>query len=133
MNLLLDTQIALWVIRDDPRLGRSAKTRIGARGVQVHVSVVSIWEIAIKHALGARRRDPILVSGHRARDEFEKAGMAILPVTAEHAAAVDDLPTVPGHHDPFDRMLVAQALTEPMRLLTRDARLEAYGALVTPA
>jgi PIN domain nuclease of toxin-antitoxin system len=131
MRQLLDTQIALWVVTDDPRLGQRARELIIEPDARNHVSVVSIWEIAIKHALGQRRRDPMILSGAEAWRAFLDAQFIILSVTAEHAAAVDDLPPI--HADPFDRMLVAQALTEPMRLLTRDARLEQYGALVTAA
>lgn len=73
-----------------------------------------------------------MTSTHRGTEAlFAEAGHAILPVTATHAAAVDDLP--PHQAYPFDRMLVAQAPSEPMRLLTRDARLAAYGALVAVA
>ncbi len=96
--------------------------------VEPVVSVVSLWEIAIKFALGPKRRDPMPRSSSQAHELFVGAGYTILPITAEHAAAVDDLPRL--HGDPFDRMLVAQALCEPMRLLTRDARLKDYGALV---
>ncbi len=92
------------------------------------VSVVTIWEIVVNFALGRRGTDPMPNSGGQAQDRFDQAGLAILPITARHAAAVDDPPRL--HGDPFDRMLVAQALGEPMRLQTRDARLEDYGALM---
>ncbi len=128
MRLLLDTQIAVWAVLNHPRLGDGAKAWILRPDVQPVVSVATIWEIAIKFALGGRRPDPMPISGGQAREKFEQAGYDILPVTARHAAAVDDLPLL--HGDPFDRMLVAQALTEPMRLLTRDARPKDYGALV---
>ena len=128
LRLLLDTQIAVWAVLDEPRLGERARTWILRPDVRPVVSVATIWEIAIKFALGGRRVDPMPVSGGQARERFEQAGYQVLPVTARHAAAVDDLP--PLHGDPFDRMLVAQALSEPMRLLTRDPRLKDYGALV---
>ena len=131
MNVLVDTQLALWTIVGDRRLGEAATSLMTARGVRKYVSAVTVWEISIKHALGPRRRDPILLSGARARELFKEAGFLFLPVSAEHAAAADDLPPI--HGDPFDRMLVAQALTEPMRLLTRDMRLREYGVLVQPA
>lgn len=127
MSLLLDTHIALWAISDDPKLKPAARERI-ADAAAVFVSAVAIWEIVIKHALRRGRHDDIVVSGSDALDMFERAGFAILPITAAHAAALDHLP--PLHGDPFDRMLVAQALTEPMHLLTRDARLTGYGALI---
>jgi len=91
------------------------------------VSTASIWEIAIKHALG---RGDMPVSGTRAAELCALAGYRELPVTWRHAAGVDGLP--PLHADPFDRILVAQASTEPMRLLSRDAAVAGYGAMVLP-
>lgn len=129
MRLLLDTQIAVWVAMDSPRLGDRARALIEEHARIPTISAVTIWEIAIKFALGPNRRDPMPFSGTEARTKFEGAGYAILPVTAAHAAAIDDLP--PLHGDPFDRMLVAQARVEGMTLLTRDGRLAEYGAPVT--
>lgn len=128
MKLLIDTHIALWSVLGNDRLSREAD-RLMHDASAVYVSVVTIWEIAIKHALRRKRHDAIVVSGGQATRLFDQAGFAILPITAAHAAAIDDLP--PLHGDPFDRMLMAQALSEPMRLLTHDARLKAYSELVT--
>lgn len=89
---------------------------------RAHVSPVSIWEIAIKHRLAKPSAPPF--SGRDATAHFRRAGYATLPLTEAHAAAVDDLPLL--HGDPFDRLLVAQALTEPMRLVTADKQLAAY-------
>lgn len=130
MKLLLDTQIALWVVTGNARLSRRARTLLDD-GDDPHVSVVTIWEIAIKHALQRGSPNDMPVSGTEARRLFEQAGFALLPVTPDHAAAVDDLP--PLHGDPFDRMLIAQARTEPMHFLTADRRLEAYGMPVMAA
>ena len=128
MRLLLDTHLALWSVNDPARLA-SGERRLIEASERVIVSAVSVWEIAIKHARPKGRPDDMPLSGHEALDDFIRAGFTLLPVTAAHAAAVDDLP--PLHGDPFDRMLLAQALTEPLRLLTRDVRLAEYGALVT--
>lgn len=128
MRLLLDTHFAVWAVLDDPQLSERARTWIQRPDVQPVVSAVSIWEVAIKFALGTRRSDPMPLTGNQARERFEQAGFELLLVTARHAAAVDDLPR--HHGDPFDRLLIAQALSEPMRLLTRDARLKDYGVLV---
>ena len=128
MKLLLDTHIALWAISGDAKLSSDARRRI-AEAESVSISAVAIWEIAIKHALRQGRHDDMVISGTQAQQSFKAAGYEVLPVTAVHAAAIDALPRL--HGDPFDRMLVAQALTEPMHLLTRDARLKGYGALVT--
>lgn len=122
MRVLLDTHVALWAVTDSPKLGSKSRGLLADPGTMPVVSVVSIWEIAIKYALGRKARDSVTIPGRRSRELFEQAGCDILPVTARHAAAVDDLPLL--HGDPFDRMLVAQALCEPMRLLTRDARLK---------
>lgn len=122
MNLLLDTHIALWAIADSPRLPQRARELILDAGNSVSVSAASVWEIAIKHALG---RGDMPISGEQALEWFRASGYTLLPIEAQHAAAVGQLPE--HHADPFDRLLVAQALTEPLRLLTHDRALEAYG------
>lgn len=121
MRILLDTHIALWAITDSPKLPKQARELICMRSSEVYVSAASVWEIAIKHSLG-RRRMP--VSGIEANRYFTESGYVLLPITAEHAAATQTLPHL--HADPFDRMLVAQALTEPLKLLTHDAIVGKY-------
>lgn len=121
MNLLLDTHIALWAIADSPRLPARARDLILAPANTVWVSAASVWEIAIKHSLG---RGDMPVSGPQALAYFEESGFLMLAVSAEHAATVGDLPN--HHADPFDRLLAAQALAEPLRLLTHDAVLARY-------
>lgn len=121
MNLLLDTHVALWAIADSPRLSARARELIGAPHASVWVSAASVWEIAIKHSLG---RGDMPVSGEEALRWFEASGYRLLAVEAHHAAAVESLAA--HHHDPFDRLLVAQALVEPMRLLTHDATVARY-------
>ena len=127
MRLLLDTQIALWALTGSARLGALAQGLIEDPANEIYVSTASVWEIAIKYALG---RGDMPVSGARAAELFTQAGYRELPVTWRHAAMVDDLPSI--HNDPFDRILIAQSLGEPMRLLSRDATLTSYGAMVTP-
>ena len=125
MNLLLDTQVALWALTDCPRLSERARTLILNPDATVFFSAASVWEIAIKHRLA---RSDMPVSGAEAEVLFREAGYVELPVSAAHAAATEKLP---GHHaDPFDRMLVAQALYEPLRLLTHDRQLLTYGGSV---
>lgn len=128
MRLLLDTHIALWAIADHPNLGDSARSLIGDPDNMVLVSAVSVWEIAIKHARTPDGPNGMPISGTQALSWFREAGFTSLPVSAAHAAALDGLP--PLHADPFDRLLVAQAMTEPLRLLTRDRRIRAYSDLV---
>ncbi|MBK8743792.1 type II toxin-antitoxin system VapC family toxin [Propionivibrio sp.] len=125
MNLLLDTHVALWAITDSPKLPKTARELIASPRTNVWVSSASIWEIAIKHSLG---RGDMPVSGQDALRYFSESGYRRLPIEAEHAAAVEDLPA--HHSDPFDRILVAQALLEPMRLMTHDAQVALYSDTV---
>ena len=122
MTLLLDTQIFLWYLADSKRLVPRARTAISGAD-RVFVSAASIWEAAIKTALGKLTvvLDD-LVAGIAA------SGFSELPITALHAARVAALPD--HHRDPFDRMLIAQALHEPLHLLTADAALRRYSELI---
>lgn len=124
MRLLLDTHIALWAIVDDPRLPPAARDLIADLDNDVFVSAVSVWEIAIKHSLARGSQNDMPVSAADALSFFRQSGYRLLPITADHAAAVALLPPV--HADPFDRMIVAQALAEPLRLVTHDGILAAY-------
>ena len=121
MKLLLDTHIALLAVSYDPRLSPKARELIAAPRNLIWVSAASIWEIAIKHSLG---RGDMPISGAEALEYFRQSGYRMLPVSPEHAAAVE---TLPAHHqDPFDRLLVAQSLAEPLRLLTHDTAVARY-------
>ncbi len=122
MNLLLDTHVALWAITDHPGLSATARELILSPRATVWISVASIWEISIKHSLG---RGEMPVSGKDAIRYFRDAGYQFLAIEPEHAAAIETLPK--HHRDPFDRLLVAQALIEPMRLLTHDSNVARYG------
>jgi len=122
VRLLLDTSIALWVAADSPRLSEAARQEIeGAEAV--FVSSMSVWEMAIKARLGKLR-----VDFGRLLPRLEATGIRELAVTWRHATAVRSL--ADHHRDPFDRMLIAQAITEPLRLITSDAQLCAYSELV---
>jgi len=121
LNLLLDTHVALWAITDSPKLPQKARDLIQSPKTTVWVSAANIWEIAIKHALG---RGDMPVSSEDAVRYFQESGYRFLPMEAEHAVAVE---TLPAHHqDPFDRILIAQALVEPMRLMTHDPMVSRY-------
>ena len=124
MRILLDTHVFIWVVLDDPRLNRVARTLI-EEASEVYVSAASIWEIAIKSAIGKIEADAIEMS--RA---IKETGFSELPVSTLHAAQVAKLPLLNGHKDPFDRLLVAQSLTEPLVLLTADPKVVAYGGLI---
>lgn len=125
MNVLLDTHIALWAIADSPKLPAAARDLILAPTSTIYVSTASIWEIAIKHSL---QRGNMPLSGEAALHYFRQAGYRMLPIEPEHAVAVESLPL--HHHDPFDRLLVAQALTEPLRLISHDPRVAQYSDTV---
>lgn len=127
MRLLLDTHVAVWTLVSSKLISASGRALIADPANEVYVSVVSIWEIAIKHALG-RSSAPVL-SADQAIEEFAISGFAILDITATHAAATQTLPLL--HKDPFDRLLVAQALAGPMRLLTRDPQVIRYDSSIT--
>lgn len=107
---------------ESPRLSGNARSLI-VNAEEVYVSSASIWEIAIKSQLGKLQEDAELIAG-----QLEAAGLRELQVANRHAVAVGKLP--PLHSDPFDRLLVAQALSEPMRLLTADTKLTPYTDLV---
>lgn len=122
MRALLDTHIALWAVLDDARLGRKAREAI-LQAESVHVSAASLWELAIKASLP---RSNLGLTAAQAAAAFDEAGYVSLPVTAAHALAVEALP--PLHRDPFDRLLVAQAIAEPLVLLTADPEIARYEA-----
>jgi PIN domain nuclease of toxin-antitoxin system len=122
MRLLLDTHVFLWSVTGSRQLKAETRAYL-ASAEAVYVSAASIWEIAIKSRLGKIDGDPQALAGAIAASGFQD-----LPVGAAHAAAVARLPM--HHTDPFDRLLLAQAFTEPLRLVTADRTLAAYGAAV---
>jgi PIN domain nuclease of toxin-antitoxin system len=125
MRLLLDTHIFIWAVIGSTSLSAQARRTI-ENAEAVFVSAASIWEIAIKARLGTIKADPnALVAA------IDQSGFLDLPVSALHAAGVARLPAL--HNDPFDRLLIAQAMLEPLRFLTADASLRPYTDLVTLA
>ena len=122
MRLLLDTSIALWVAADSPRLSDTARQDIESAEA-VFVSSMSLWEMVIKARLGK-----LEVDFSRLLPRMEATGIWELAVTWRHALSVRTL--ADHHRDAFDRMIVAQAISEPLRLITSDARLCAYSDLV---
>ena len=122
MRVLLDTHIFLWVANESPRLNAEAR-RCLEEADAVYISSATIWEIAIKTRIGKITDDPDKMIYAIGASGFEE-----LSVSVHHAAAVAKLPL--HHRDPFDRLLIAQAITEEMRLLTADPQLKAYSELV---
>ena len=122
MRLLVDTHVAIWLVTEPERIPKAITDLLADSTNEVFVSAATIWEIAIKHPL--RRADAPPFSAQQGLEEFRAAGLALLDVSAAHAAAVENLPLL--HFDPFDRLIVAQAKFEPMRLVTHDATLAKY-------
>jgi PIN domain nuclease of toxin-antitoxin system len=125
MKLLLDTHVALWAMIDSPKLSAAARDMIADAGNEVFVSAVTIWEIAIKHAFARGRPSDLRLSAGDVLKLCSSAGYGMLAIAPSHAAAIEQLPLL--HTDPFDRLLLAQAFSEPLMLLTRDAKILAYG------
>jgi PIN domain nuclease of toxin-antitoxin system len=123
VRILLDTHIAIWAVSQSDRLSPRGRALLENASHTVHVSAVSIWEIAVKWSLG-KSRTAVPFSGREALDLFTEAGFLFLDITSQHAAFVETLPSL--HGDPFDRLLVSQALAEPMRLVTADATVARY-------
>ena len=124
MSLLLDTHVVLWWLADDPGLPEEIKDRLDHEP-DVRVSAATIWEIAIKQALG-KISAPADLPG-LVRD----SGFRELPIDFAHAIAAGRLPLI--HRDPFDRMLVAQARCEDLTLVTRDPRCQQYEVAILRA
>lgn len=122
MRLLLDTHIAVWAVTDSRYLKPAMRALIADSLNQIFVSAASIWEIGVKFAL--QRADAPPFSAQQALDAFAIAEFEILDIETTDIVAATTLP--PLHGDPFDRMIVAQALGGGMRLVTHDAKLTAY-------
>jgi PIN domain nuclease of toxin-antitoxin system len=121
VRLLLDTHVLLWAAASSRRLSREVRDLLEDGANEVYYSAASIWEIAIKSSLGRKdfRLDPVILA-----TALPDMGLIELPVSAAHAAGVSKLPLF--HRDPFDRLLVAQSITEPLTLVSNDAILGRY-------
>jgi len=119
VRLLLDTQVALWWLTASPRLSKTSRELMA--GSACIVSVASIWEVDLKHRLGKLPIPP-----RRFRDEMRAAGAVILSVTEEHVLTV--LKPAETHRDPFDRVLIAQAMVEGLALVTTDSQIPKYAS-----
>lgn len=123
MKLLLDTHAVLWWLLDDPHLGSSARAAIADAGNDLLVSAVVGYEITYKQQRGRMARLPGSLS-----DRLRREGMEVLPISMEHALAAAGLPGP--HRDPWDRLMIAQALAEECRMVTVDPVFAAYGVPV---
>ncbi|WP_018691908.1 type II toxin-antitoxin system VapC family toxin [Algicola sagamiensis] len=122
MRILLDTHVVLWTLAGADRI-QAIQPILQSPHNDIYVSVASWWEIAIKIGIGKLNADL-----QHLRQASEESGMIELPVKGEHSEALLTLPPI--HKDPFDRILVAQAMTEPMKLMTADNQLDNYSELV---
>jgi PIN domain nuclease of toxin-antitoxin system len=122
---LLDTHAFLWWLADNPKLVKSARSAISDPSSVVWISAVSIWEISIKKALGK-----LQIDSDDLVQEISDNGFIELPISARHAVVAGNLPK--HHDDPFDRMLIAQAQTDELLLVTHDSAFEPYGVQVVP-
>ena len=118
MRLLLDTQVYLWFLADSPRLSKAAKLEI-QRADEVLVSAASIWEAAIKAGLGK-----LDVDAEKLAAGIEASGFAEMPIRAGHGLVAAALP--PHHRDPFDRMLIWQAISNNYTLISADGNVKKY-------
>ena len=125
MKLLLDTHLLLWAAGEPNKLSAKARRLIADIDNELMFSVASLWEVAIKRALG---RSDFQVDPRLFRRGLIDNGYAELPVFSAHAVAVEALPPI--HKDPFDRLLVAQSQVEGIALLTSDAMVAQYGGSV---
>ena len=129
MRILLDTQSWLWMLAEPERFRPASRSLLAERRNELLLSVASLWEIAIKAGMGK-----LTLPGRPVTylpPLLERSGVTLLPVQAEHALYVADLP--PHHRDPFDRLLVAVALVERLPILSADRTFEAYNVELLPA
>ena len=118
MNFLLDTYALLWWLNDNPKISAQAHVAISDPNSEIYVSAASAWEISIKSASGK------LTMGNPLEDEIILNNFQSLPITIAHATSAGQLPV--HHNDPFDRMLIAQAMLENLTLVTRDEQIMRY-------
>lgn len=125
MQLLLDTHALLWWLADMPELGSKARQHVAQPDNRVWVSAASVWEIEIKRALGKLHAPDDL------KTAIDACAFEPLPITFDHAIEAARLP--PHHHDPFDRMLIAQAAQEQLVIVTRDSVFASYDVAILAA
>ena len=126
MRVLVDTHTFLWDLADDPRSSRKARELLSSDKHELVFSLVSLWEIAIKIKTG--KLNTIGSSVAYIRDEMKAYGMELLPIRYEHIVQLESLPH--HHSDPFDRLLIAQSITESLPILTGDKVFQRYDAKI---
>lgn len=124
-RLLLDTHVFLWWVTNDANLTATARRAIADANHECSLSLVSCWEMAIKSSLGKLRL--VKPVGRFVTEQLAANGIALLPIELRHAAKTEKLPF--HHRDPFDRLLIAQAMAEKMTIVTADQIFATYGAI----
>jgi len=122
MKLLMDTHVALWLFNDHENLSQTAKSYLLDEKNELHISIASAWEIAIKHSLGKLTEFPSGVKLFLM--ELYSCPIAIVGIYPEHIEIVEELPFI--HRDPFDRLIIATAIYEDMSILTGDENIHKY-------
>ena len=125
MKYLLDTHIILWAATDVKRLSRKAKTILEDMANVLYFSPISFWEISVKHA---KHPDQMAITSEQARELAVKMGFIELPVRSRHGVDIANLPDI--HNDPFDRMLITQARSDGLKLVSHDHKVAAYGEAI---
>ena len=126
MKILLDTHILLWYFDDDKRLSQKARDIIEDGYNKIYYSILSVWEVEIKHKA---HPDRLSMSGERFLEHCDKLGFIQVPVEVEHILEVKNLvrkDNTPQHRDPFDRLMICQAIVEDMIFITHDTRIAEY-------
>lgn len=121
MNILFDTQLLIWMAREPARLPDAARRMVADLDNTLHFSAASIWEIAIKHGLN---RADFQFDPRKLRSNLLDQDFVEIAITGDHAVIIAELPPI--HKDPFDRLLLAQAMFEGLTLLTADSQLARY-------
>ena len=125
MNLLLDTHAVIWFITDDLKLPRKTRILLEDNSNNCFISIATLWEIAIKNSLG---RLELHAELNEIFGIIDKTGFELLPITASHILANANLPH--HHHDPFDRIIIAQSIEENLLVVTKDEKFGNYDASI---
>ena len=125
MKLLLDTHVMLWWLRDDPKLGPRSRADIAQSGARLMVSIASFWEFSIKF-----RKRKFEELGSTLVAEATAQGLEVMEISPAHLRALESLPQIAGHNDPFDHLILAQTIAENATLVTSDHQLKSYNVKI---
>ena len=123
MKLLLDTHVIIWALEDSPRLPISIREMICDENNEIYISTASLWEIALKHK---KRTDKMIYSATTIRDYCQRAGYIFLSLSVDNITTMEKY-DLSGHKDPFDQILVCQSISNNMKLITHDEKINNFG------